>query len=52
MFTSTTPALAVANCSSSHSAQLGLQMPSRSPGSKPSAISARASSSTRSFSSA
>src|SRR5438045_1139445 len=52
MFTRITPALAVANWSISHSTQFGLQMPRRSPGSRPAAISARASRSTPSFSSA
>ena len=51
MFTSTTPALALAYWTSTHSTQLGAQMPMRSPGSSPAAISARASRSTSAFSS-
>ena len=35
MLTSTRPAFADANCVSTHSAQFGDQMPSRSPGSRP-----------------
>ena len=42
MFTSTTPALAVAYWSSTHSAQFGDQMPTRSPASMPAPISPRA----------
>ena len=43
MFTSTTPALAVAYWSSTHSAQFGDQMPTRSPAAIPVAIRPRAS---------
>ena len=42
MFTSTIPAFAVAYWSSTHSAQFGAQMPTRSPASMPAAISPRA----------
>ena len=37
MFTRISPALAVANCVTTHSALFGDQMPIRSPGSRPSA---------------
>src|SRR5436190_9800824 len=46
MFTRITPARAVAYCVSTHSAQLGLQMPTRSPRSRPRAIRPRATRST------
>ncbi len=42
MLTRITPSLAVAYCTSAHSAQFGLQIPTRSPGSIPAARKARA----------
>ena len=48
MLTRMIPALAVPYCTSAHSAQLGLQMPTRSPGSIPAAMNARAQRSTAS----
>ena len=48
MLTRMIPALAVAYWTSAHSAQFGLQIPTRSPGSIPAAISARAQRSTAS----
>ena len=44
------PIRAVAYCTTTHSALFGLQMPTRSPGSIPAAMSARANSSTASSS--
>ena len=46
MVTRISPALAVANCVSSHSGRFGDQMPMRSPGSRPSASKPAASAST------
>ena len=48
MLTRISPAFAVANCVSSHSELLGDQIPTRSPGARPSASSPAASASTRS----
>jgi hypothetical protein len=52
MLTSTTPAFAVAYCTKAHSTRFGLQMPIRSPVSKPAASRARATRSTSASNSA
>ncbi len=52
MLTSTSPAFAVANWVTTHSEQFGAQMPTRSPGTSPSASRPAANASTRASNSA